>query len=487
MSLRRLSLKYRLVLMLVVPLLLLGLLFLGQTYSTARDTSDRVYDRVLLGSALAISERIVVGEDGSLDVDLPYVALEMLTSAAQDRVYYRVGNASKTVTGYGELPKLPDGTNLQAGQSHFYNATFRNAGVRVVALAGAATGRRASIPFTVFVAETTQARQRLVRETLVASAWRTAITILAALAIVWIGISWGLRPLGRLQEALARRSSTDLRPIEHPVPDEVVPIVDGINELMRRLDNALDATRTFTGNASHQLRTPLAVAKANLELVSRDAGDTDFQEAIAAAHGATTESQRLVERLLLLAQIDGQEFDVHSTPILDVAELASSVARELAPQAVQHSHELEFFSDSKFVQVRGEPLLLSEAIKNLIENAIKHCPRGSRIAVRCTQAMGKARIVVEDNGPGIPPELRQQALERFGRLDGSRGPGSGLGLAIANEIALRHGASLELSRSDSGGLSARLELSANGNIRVQRRLCEARDGADNEWRVLRTD
>jgi two-component system sensor histidine kinase TctE len=461
-SLRRLSLKYRLVLMLVVPLLLLGFLFLSQAYSTAQDTSDRVYDRVLLGSALAISERIVVGEQGNLEVDLPYVALEMLTSAAQDRVYYRVVNASKTVTGYGELPKPPDSINLQAGQSLFYDAAFRGADVRVVALAGAASGRRASIPLTVFVAETTQARQRLVRETIVASAWRTTITILAALAIVWIGISWGLRPLQRLQEALARRSSTDLRPIEHPVPDEVVPIVQEINELLRRLENTLRSTRTFTGNASHQLRTPLAVAKANLELVSRDEEGSEFQEAIAAAHDATTECQRLVERLLLLAQIDGQEFDLQSAPMLDITEIAISVTRELAPQAVQQGHELEFIADNGVARIRGEPLLLSEAIKNLIENAIKHCPRGSQISVRCALAAGKASIAVDDNGPGIPLDLRRQALERFGRLNGDSNSGSGLGLSIANEIALRHGGSLELSRSGSGGLSARLDLSAIG-------------------------
>lgn len=454
MNTRHLSLKSRLILMLVAPLVVLGLVFLSQAYATAKATSDSVYDRVLQGSALAISERIVVGEGDRLEVDLPYVALEMLTSAAQDRVYYRVDGARRPITGYSDLPGLADGAELESGQSRFYDAIYRGADVRVVALAGAATGRQKSIPFTVYVAETTRARQQLIHETVLASAWRIATTILAALAIVWIGISWGLRPLGRLQDALARRSSTDLRPIAHPVPEEVAPIVDEINLLMRRLERALEATRTFTGNASHQLRTPLAVAKANLELASHDAREGDLREAISAAHEATSESQRLVERLLMLAQLDGQEFNMRQAPTIDLADLTRSVARELAPMAVQHGHELEFSAAAEPITVHGEALLLSEAIRNLIENAINHCPRGSRIRVSAIDVDGRPSAIVEDSGPGIPDSERDRAVERFGRLGGACGSGTGLGLAIAKEIARHHGARLELAASSMGGLKA---------------------------------
>ncbi len=458
MNAHRTSLKRRLALMLVAPLIALGLLFLSQVQSSAKLSSDRIYDRVLLGSALAISERIIVGEENKLEVDLPYVALEMLASAAQDRVYYRVEGSGTSITGYGDLPEPALKKALLPGQPFYYDSSFRGANVRVVALGGAATGSQASVPFTVFVAETTQARQQLVRETVIASGRRIATTILAAVIIVWLGISWGLRPLGLLQEALARRTANDLRPIVHPVPREVSPLVEEVNQLMGRLNGALKATRTFTGNASHQLRTPLAVVKVNLEIANREIDTSKIQQAVSAAHRATSECQRLVEGLLLLAQLDGKEFDIRRAPLIDLNETAKTVAQELVPRAVKQSHELEFEAPEHPLLIRAEAALVSEAIKNLIENAILYCPRGSRIVVQVALCGNAPAVSVADNGPGIAADDYALAIERFAKLNGTSG--TGLGLAITREIMLYHDAKLRLSKSQFGGLKAQLEFNA---------------------------
>ena len=450
---RHWSLKARLALMLVAPLIALATWFLIQAYLSARETSNIVYDRVLFGSALAISDRIVVGRGNGLEVDVSYVALEMLTSAAQDRIFYRVEANSKTITGYDGLPKIKK--QLRPGETLYYDAEFRGSDVRIVALGGAASGLKSSIPFTVYVAETTLARQQLIQETVRGSAWRIAGTIAAALALVWLGIGWGLRPLARIEAALARRSSVDLRPLAHHVPAEVEPLVVEVNKLMERLNSALSATRTFTGNASHQLRTPLAVAKANLELAASQENVHERDRLIDSALGAMTQSQRLVEGLLMLARIDGLEADLSRADELDLVDVTRSVTEELVPTALRKNHELEFVTADEHASVRGDRMLLAEAIRNLIDNAIKHCPEEShiRVVVTSKEIVG---VVVEDNGRGIPDDERNQALQRFARSREAETQGFGLGLAIASEITEQHGGRLVLDRSPLGGLKASL-------------------------------
>ncbi|MEM7775021.1 MAG: sensor histidine kinase [Pseudomonadota bacterium] len=454
MNTRGLSLRARLALTLVAPLLVLGTWFLAQAYETARTTSNNVYDRVLFGSALAISERIVVGRGNTLEVDLPYVALEMLTSVAQDRVYYRIDAAGKPITGYGDLPTPPLPGDPQPGSRRFYDATFRGAPVRVVQLSGTASNLRTSIPFTVYVAETTQARQLLIRETVTASALRISITILAALALVWFGISWGLRPLRRLQSAFSRRSPEDLRPVEHTAPAEVAPLIVEMNALMARLDSTLTATRTFTGNASHQLRTPLAIARANLELAATRTDEREWQTAVAAAYEATKQCQNLVESLLLLAQIDGRKVDPRTAPPVDLTDLARSVTRDLAPAAVEKDHDLSFVSSCQQCVIKADQMLLAEAIKNLVNNAITHSPAQSQIHVSVEMGHdGRPSVVVEDDGPGISQHLREKATERLVRFADNT-TGSGLGLAVTAEVVRQHHGALSLAKSDLGGLKA---------------------------------
>ncbi|MEM6496454.1 MAG: sensor histidine kinase [Pseudomonadota bacterium] len=462
MSTRHWSLKARLALMLIAPLIGLAAWFLIQAYFAATKTSNTVYDRVLFGSALAISDRIVIGQGSAIEVDVPYVALEMLTSAAQDRVFYRVEANGKTITGYKELPGIKQ--RLQPGETVYYDAKFRGADVRIVALGGAAADLSSSTPFTVYVAETTLARRQLIQETVSSSAWRIAATILAALGLVWLGIAWGLRPLERLEAALARRSSVDLRPLAHQVPSEVEPLVSEVNNLMERLDSALSATRTFTGNASHQLRTPLTVAKANLELASTETDPLERGKLITSALSAMTQCQKLVEGLLMLARLDGRESDLSRAVKLNLVELTRSACQELAPSALRREHELEFDSDQESVWLRGEPVLLAEAIRNLIDNAITHCPGSSKIKVRVTN-QDRMAVVVEDNGPGIPKEERRRALERFARNADSDTRGFGLGLAISREIVEQHGGWLSLKNSALGGLKAGLYFRENGSDR----------------------
>jgi len=224
------SLRRRLLLWLLVSTAVIGTVALFDTYHEAVKTANEVSDRVLAGSALAIAERVVVTEHGTLEVDIPYVALEMLTSAAQDRVFYRVdGPPGRFITGYQTLPTIAP----TAGQSiGFADATFRGEPIRIAVLQRSASTGINSVPFAVTVAETTIARRQLTQTILLRSALRLAMMIAGAALIVWIAVTVSLRPLYRLSDAIAERSPNDLHPIEQRVPSEVQGLVDTVNSFM---------------------------------------------------------------------------------------------------------------------------------------------------------------------------------------------------------------------------------------------------------------
>jgi two-component system sensor histidine kinase TctE len=252
MARRAYSLRRGLLAWLLISTVVIGALALIDTYREAVKTANIVSDRVLAGSALAIAERVVVAEDGSLEVDIPYVALEMLTSAAQDRVFYRVdGPPGQFITGYQNLPSV---ANLNGQSAVYTDAQFRGEPIRVAALERSASTGINSVPFVVTVAETTIARRQLTQAILLRSAFRLLMMILGAAAIVWIAVTFSLRPLYRLGDAIAERSPDDLHPIDQSVPSEVEGLVETVNSFMVRLQSALDALRHFSGNASHQLR-----------------------------------------------------------------------------------------------------------------------------------------------------------------------------------------------------------------------------------------
>ncbi len=454
MSRRPFSLRRRLLAWLLVATALLGTVALIDTWREAVRMANALADRVLAGSALVIAERASLDENGKIAIDIPYGALEMLSSAAQDRVFYRVdGPPGHVVTGY---PALPVAVARQGGPPVFANGLFRGAPVRVASLArGASTGID-EVPFVVTVAETTNARRELTRAILMRSALRLALMIAGAALIVWIAVSVSLRPLYRLGEEIAERSPDDLAPITTPVPSEVRGLVGTVNSFMLRLKSALDGLRNFTGNAGHQLRTPLAVVRTQLALAGRAATLAEAQAAARKGDAAVAHAERILAQLLLLAKVDAAGGAKPRAPI-DLAALARDVTAEHIPDAVEQGIDLGFEGEGP-LPVRAEALLMGEALRNLISNAMLHAGRAAVVTVRLRRAGTQAVLEVEDNGPGIPPGARALAVSRFARGP-TEGPGMGLGLPVVEEIATLFGGRLTLDEGAGGrGLLARLSL-----------------------------
>ncbi|MDX0599999.1 sensor histidine kinase [Sinorhizobium medicae] len=448
------SLRRRLLGWLLISTAVIGVVALADTYREAVKTANAVSDRVLAGSALAIAERVVVAEDGSLEVDIPYVALEMLTSAAQDRVFYRVdGPPGAFITGYQTLPSLSENT----GQStSFADAVFRGEPIRVAELRRSASTGVNSVPFVVTVAETTIARRRLARTILIRSALRLALMIAGAAIIVWVAVTFSLRPLYRLGDAIAERSPDDLHPIRERVPNEVQGLVDTVNSFMVRLQSALDALRHFTGNASHQLRTPLAIIRTQLALAQRATTIEETRAAAMRADEAVADAERILAQLLLMAKIDAAgRNEARGLERVDLAGLARTVTADHVPAAGEAGIDLGFAGEGEH-WVRAEPLLVGELLKNLIGNALLYAGRGAEVTVRVGSCDHSVLLEVEDNGPGIPPDMREAALKRFWR-GGEEAPGTGLGLPIVEEIAELYGGRMRLEEGE-GGLGLKVEV-----------------------------
>ncbi|MBP2463000.1 MULTISPECIES: sensor histidine kinase [unclassified Rhizobium] len=453
------SLRRRLLAWLLLSTALIGGVAMFDTWDEALDTANEVSDRVLAGSALAIAERVIVAEDGALEVDIPYVALEMLTSAAQDRVFYRVDGPPGTfITGYQNLPSIA----RREGQAvAFENASFRGEPIRVAVLARSASTGIRSVPFVVTVAETTMAREQLTRTILIRSALRILFMIIGAAVIVWIAVTLSLRPLYRFSEAIAERSPDDLHPIGERVPNEVQGLVDTVNSFMVRLEGALNALRHFTGNASHQLRTPLAIVRTQLALADRADDLATAKTAVRKADEAVAGAEHILAQLLLMAKIDAAGRSAAFRK-LDLTDLVRGLTGDHVPGAADRGIDLGFEGEGA-TEVNVEPLLIGELVKNLIVNAILHAGSGTEVTVRIERSGETARLEVEDNGPGIPPEKRATVLERFGRLGRGDASGTGLGLPIVEEIARLHGAALSLHDGSGGtGLKVRIDFPLAG-------------------------
>ncbi len=442
------SLRRRLLGWLLISTAIIGTLALFDTWAEAVKTANAVSDRVLAGSALAIAERVVVAEDGSLEVDIPYVALEMLTSAAQDRVFYRVdGPPGSFITGYQSLP----GIVLKPGQATaFEDAVFRGEPIRMAALQRSASTGISSVPFVVTVAETTVARRQLARAILLRSALRIAMMIAGAAVIVWIAVTMSLRPLSRLGAAIAERNPDDLQPIREDVPREVEGLVERFNSFMVRLGTAIEALRHFTGNASHQLRTPLAVIRTQLALVGRAATLEEAREAARKGDEAVARAERVLAQFLTLARLNAAASRETPPPArLDLLRLSQEITADRVPAAAVAGIDLGFEGEGA-AWVTGEMLLLGELVKNLVENAIAYAGRGAEVTVRVASSSEGVRLEVEDNGPGIPPEKRVGVMQRFVRGERERAFGTGLGLPIVEEIAGLYGATVTLEDGAGG-------------------------------------
>jgi two-component system sensor histidine kinase TctE len=304
----------------------------------------------------------------------------------------------------------------------------------------------------VAVARTVRARTQM-RDALVRTMVSLQVVVSLALAgLVWFSVSNGLAPLARLRAHMDRRGNADLDPLdEHGLPGELGPVVAAFNDLLGRAAAGARAQQEFQANIAHQLRTPLAGLKLQLEwLAGHHKDDAQTRASVELMLRANERLIRETNQLLALARAEPSHFETARLELLDLSALVSDAVQAFVDQAVQRGIDLGFALEP--VIIRGDRHLLRDLLDNLVDNALRYSPAGASVTVRVGIAAGAPQLVVEDTGPGIPPAQRARVFQRFVRLE-ERTTGSGLGLAIVRDIAQVHGAQVELG-SGPGGAGA---------------------------------
>ncbi|GAB4040549.1 MAG: sensor histidine kinase [Rubrivivax sp.] len=452
----RASLRTRLLAGILLPTLAFVAVNTVVLYRQALRSADTAYDRTLLATAKSIGETLEVsGRDEAARVRaaVPYSALEAFEADSRSRLYYRVlGFQGETVSGYDDLPAarrdLP-ARSVYAALVHFYDDVYREEPVRMAVLLQPVAGPEGRGMAVVQVAETLDLRRTLARQILLDTLWRQALLVSLIAAVVLVVVQRATRPVRALSDRMVARPAGDLTPIATAgAPRELLPLVDATNQVMQRLDRLLAHQKRFVRDASHQLRTPLAVLKAQVQSARR--GDVDARQALDEIAHTVDRATELANQMLALAKVE-QLRQQGDAPVIDAEAVVRAVALDLAPLAAERG--LEFQVDTVPARVRAHEWALRELVRNLLHNAIKQSPAGAPLALRMVSDGRHVALTVADHGPGIDAALRERLFQPFSTAapQADLRAGSGLGLAICREIVDSLGGTLNLDNRGQRG------------------------------------
>lgn len=433
-----------------LALFAVALLFGARAYG--QRAANRSYDHLLVSSALSIIDSVALVE-AQWQVDLPYAALDLLAMAPEDRVFYRVSDArDQTVTGYADLPLPP---HAPSDRPQLFDALYSGEQVRFVVVARRVSSPSAQGEVRVQVGQTRRAREALAQDMVTRALLAIAVLSLLSLALVGLGVHRALRPLVRMERELARREPSDLKPLDASVPREMDKMVGALNHFMGRLQGSNETLRAFMAEAAHQMRTPLAALRAQAQLALDEEDPEDMRRSLRAIERNATHMSRLLNQLLSDASVIHRANLQRFAPV-DLAETVHQALHEALPQALP-APRVQLAVSAQAAWIHGDALLLREAIKNLIDNALKYGGDGA-LQVALTEEAQHWVLTIADHGPGIAAADAERVFERFARGEGAAAGGAGLGLAIVKRVVDSHGGQIDLSNRVGGGLVATIRL-----------------------------
>lgn len=446
------SLRLRLFVIILLPLLVISAAVGFWQINEARKTAQDLYDRNLVFTAVAVARDMALLDGDAISPE----TTDILNDAAGGPVRYHVYAPDGVfVTGYAR-PPIPIGTVPKADKPFaYFDATYKGNAVRVLRLWDVSQIAGMSGIFTITVWQDNEIRQGFARSLAI----RTLIVLLVLIGttaiVVWFGVNFGLKPLLDLEDAISKRSPEDLTPIRRKVPQETQGIVQQFNRLIGQLKTTFDAQNDFISDAAHQLLNPIAGIRALAEsiltaksLETAKSRTTDLVE-------ATRHASDLAVRLLTLERIQAGSPN-ENIDLVDLNNLAASVVETIQPRAKSRGIQLDLETSDAPLMVLGDPVMLREAITNLLDNALVHGgDKLSELTLSIATKGDEAAILVIDNGVGLDPTDIPKVMARFGQADPSEG--NGLGLPIAEAVAQRHGGTLQLLPQKTG-LTVRLML-----------------------------
>jgi two-component system sensor histidine kinase TctE len=441
------SLRSRLILIILIPLLLISLIAGAWQFRNATERAEDIFDRGLLSAALAISRDIAVSDGDALSP----ATRRLINDTSGGELFYHVYAPDGVfVTGYATPPVLPNTAPVPLAEPFFYDASYQGRDVRVLRFQDGTTVSGVSGIFNITVWQNSEVRSSFVRDVVTRSFSVIALLVLSVAFVVWFGVGVGLRPLLDLEDAIAKRSATELEPIRRSVPIEARGLVSTLNNLLDRVSRRISSKDEFISNAAHQLRNPVAGVLALAEAVQSAPNAAAAKARSAELVQAAREASQLTNQLLSFERASGS--DAAKSGV--VIDLKSSV-QQVADRFRQQNHETDvavtYTFPERALQIHGDDVMIQEAILNLLNNAVIHGgSKMTEIKLSLTCKQNRAYLSVQDNGIGIPASKQIEAISRFGQTNG--GPGSGLGLPIAARVMKNHGGGLEIAETTDGAL-----------------------------------
>jgi two-component system, OmpR family, sensor histidine kinase TctE len=429
----------------LTPLLLLWPLSLALTWFVAQSIASKPFDRALEFNLQALTQ-FVVTKDDKVSFNLTPQARDLLKADDSDQVYYQLKDLRQgVISGEPDFPPPPADVEVPtAGRILLRDDLVRGDEVRV-AYTWLERHNDPSHLVLMQVGETKGKRSTLATEIIKGVMVPQFVILPLAVLLVWMALVRGIRPLSDLEQKIRARKPDDLSPIEEfAIPQEVAPLVSSVNDLLARLTTSLTTQKRFLADAAHQLKTPLAGLRMQAELAQRETNPQEIHSSLQQIARSSTRATHTVNQLLALARAETTGRTLPTAQI-DLAQLVTGVVRDSVPRALEHGIDLGYEGPDEMPEIclmDGNPTLLQEMSRNLVDNAINYSGRGGVVTARVLfdRFSGVQILQVEDNGPGIPENERELVLQPFYRALGTNVDGSGLGLAIVHEIAQQHGA-----------------------------------------------
>ncbi|MEL6677064.1 MAG: sensor histidine kinase N-terminal domain-containing protein [Pseudomonadota bacterium] len=340
----------------------------------ARQVAEESQDNILTASVTSILESVAV-QNGEITADIPYAALSMLGTVSDDRVFYRIAAAGEVLTGYADLPQAEPG---------FLTADYKGESVRIVTASRRLSVEGRPVPVRVTVAQTRNGQAATL-----ARISRNALLVGLGFFVVAVGIALiaarsSMRPLDQLTGAVSRRGPKDLRPVTSPVPAEMVPLVRSLNSFIGRLRTSLSRSEDFIAEAAHRVRTPLATVRAQAEVALRRVERPENRASLKEMIRAIDESSRAAGQLLDHAMVTFRTDHLERAE-LDLRELASDTVERLRPLAELKDIRLTL-AEGPRMPIAGDRILIQNAVRNILDNAIKYSPEDSRVTITVAEA-----------------------------------------------------------------------------------------------------
>ena len=428
----------------VAGIIAIFLFFLIQ--SVARQIAQSSQDNILLASAISIidSSRFNKGE---FSIDLPYSSLSMLDTVTDERVFYSIKLDDQFLSGYKLLPQADvfKSNNIAYLSSHFLDQD-----IRIVTVKRLFSINNQPVTLEVSVAQTLNGLTKTLASTRRVSLIVGVTFFLIAAILSFMLARSAVNPLARLTKSISKRGPKDLRPVAAPVPAEMVPLVSSLNTLMHRLEKSLTRSEDFITEAAHRVRTPLTVVRTQAEITLRQIDKPRNRKNLKEIIRAIDESSRAAGQLLDHAMVTFRA-DNLALEKVNICQLINDTVDRLSPLADLRDISLEV-ELLHHASVLGDPILLQNALYNIIDNAIKYSPIDSKVVTTISSINEKIQISVNDTGPGFNSDEPSKLIERFQRGENVEGIiGSGLGLTIAHEVVEAHKGHLEIKNLIGGG------------------------------------